>query len=75
MKAGKYGVQNVPELMVREGKEEGGRLIHSKDAGNRSKREFKDSEELVQWKSINQEEVDHLWKDLFREMEEEVLEM
>ena len=36
----------------------------------RSKREFKDTEEMVQWRSINQEEVDNEWKVLYEKMEE-----
>ena len=36
-----------------------------------SKREFKDTEERVQWRSINQGGFDNLWKET---MEEEVLE-
>ena len=38
-----------------------------------SRRENEDTEEMVQWKSINQEEVENLWKVLSRKMEEEVL--
>ena len=37
-----------------------------------SKREFKDTEDMVQWKSINQEGLDNLWKELCGTMEEEV---
>ena len=34
---------------------------------------FKDTEEMVQWRSINQQEVDNMWKKLSEKIAEEVL--
>ena len=81
------GVQHVPELMVSltgAVEEEGGKEGKEEESKKRvvgwstermedktSKREFKDTEETVQWRSINQEGFDNLWKET---MEEEVLE-
>ena len=39
----------------------------------KSKREFEDTKEMVQWRSITQKEVDNQWKELCGAMEEEVL--
>ena len=39
-----------------------------------SNRENKDTDEIVQWRTIIQEETNHRWKELFGTMEEEVLE-
>ena len=38
------------------------------------KREFEETEEMVQWRSINQGEVENLWKELREKWREEVLE-
>ena len=39
-----------------------------------SKQEFEDTEEMVQWRSISEEDMHELWTALCRRMEEEVLE-
>ena len=39
-----------------------------------NKPESEDTEEIVLWRSINQEDTDDLWKELCGQMEEEVLE-
>ena len=39
-----------------------------------SKREFKHTEEIVQWRSINQEQVENLWEEVCAKMDEEVME-
>ena len=39
-----------------------------------SKRDIEEMGEMVQWKSINQEEVHNLWKELCGKIQEEVLE-
>ena len=39
-----------------------------------SRREFKDTEERVQFRSINQEEVDNLWEELSGQIDEKNLE-
>ena len=38
-----------------------------------SKQEFSDTEEMVQWRSINQEGTNHVWKQLSETMQQEVL--
>ena len=55
-----------------EGKEEGGGLVQKMLEEVTSRREFEDTEEMVQWRSINQEEVDNLWNEMSEKMEEEV---
>ena len=39
-----------------------------------SKKEFEDTEEMVQWRSISEEDIHELWTALCGRMEEEVLE-
>ena len=72
----KNEVQSVREVMVsqaqmkkKEAKKEKGHNIVvgwsvERMEEDRSNREVKDSEEMLQWRSINQEEVDNLWKEM-----------
>ena len=66
-RAGTDGVTGADE---EGGKEEGGRLAHRNMEERRSERAFKDTEEMPQWWSINQEGVDDFCKEWCETMEE-----
>ena len=77
-------VHSAPELVVAQAqilKREAGAVKKKKLAGWSTKmledvadrQGFEDTEEMVQWRSIGQERVKDLWKELSGKMEEEVL--
>ena len=70
------GVRKAPELLASHmlTKEKGPKKEKKKSKvvgwstekveAKESKHEFKDTEEMVQWRNINQEEIDNMWKKL-----------
>ena len=80
------GVQGVPELLVSQSLTKEKELRKNERIGNvvgwstekmeeeRNNQLVKDTEEMVSWRSINQEEIDEVWKKLAVKIEEEVLE-
>ena len=80
------GVKRAPELLVSQvlTKEQGQKKEWKKNKvvgwstekmeEKGSKQEFNDTEDMVQWRSINQEETDSVWKKRSWTLEEEVLE-
>ena len=76
-------VQNAPELVVAQAQKK------NREAGVEKKKvtgwsphmleevagtqSFENTKEMVQWRSINQEGINHLWRELCEGMKEEVL--